>query len=238
MSITPEINDVDISKLFEWRTEVDIIDSEGNEKLHAYIRLVGDAELNRARIAGLRASAELRKKLKNENSDERIAFVPNIDDVEKENIIELLVILNMSNYTEEVEKTLKVPFPKEPVSDAPLEEKEEYQKEVDDYPDKRMEKIREAVGKRVDKERKLLNKKSIKELVSEYEKLLISQMCEAEMNNTFIGYSIYFGSFKDEDFKQKLFESYEEYDNLPTYVKDQFFKHYLDLQLGISDLKK
>jgi hypothetical protein len=237
MSLSPEVSDVDISKLFEWRTDITILNSSG-EELNAYMRLVGDAELNRARIKGLRASADLRKKLNNVNSDERIALVPSLDSIDKENIIELLIILNMSKYREPIEKEIRIPFPKEISSDASLEEREKYQKEIDDYPDKRMDMIKKALDKRVNSERKLYNKKSIEELLSEYEKLLISQMCEAEMNNTFIGYSIYFGTFKDEGFKYKLFESFDEYNNVPTYVKDQLFESYIKLQLGISELKK
>jgi hypothetical protein len=237
MSITPEVNDVDISKLFEWRTEITVTASDG-EEIKAFMRLVGDAELNRARVSGMRASAELRKKLKDKNSDERLAFIPILDTTEKENVIELLLILYMSMYREEVEKTIETPFPKEPASDAELEEKEKYQAEVDEYPVKRLEIIKKEINKRVNRERKLFLKKPLNELMDEYEKLVIDQMCQAEMNNTFIEYSIYFGTFKDEDFKNRLFNSYDEFKNLPTYAKEQFIDRYINLQLGITDLKK
>jgi len=237
MSITPEINDVDISKLFEWRTEITVKNTE-DEEVIAYMRLVGDAELNRARVAGLRASAELRRKLKKEDSDERLAFIPILEITEKENIVELLLILYMPLYREEITSKINIPFPKEPASDSELEKREKYQKEIDDFPRKRLEIIEKELNKKVDTERKLLSKKSIKQLLIEYEKLVIDQMCQAEMNNVFIGYSIYFGTFKDKDFKKRLFSSYEEFENLPSYAKDQFIGKYIDLQLGMSDLKK
>lgn len=56
-----ERNDVDIFRLFHWGKEVTIFDKYGNELTNVYMRLVGDAELNLARVFAIRRSAELRK---------------------------------------------------------------------------------------------------------------------------------------------------------------------------------
>jgi hypothetical protein len=237
MSITPEVNDIDISKLFCWKKKVEI-NGVSEKPITVYMRLIGDADLNRARVASLRASAELRKKFKDENSDEYLAYIPEMDNIEKENITELIIMLNMSEYRGAVENKVKVPFPKEPSANASLESKEKYQEKVDNYPTVKFNKIKEELQKFVDKERIALNKKNKEELMNLYKNLLVNQLCESKMNTAFIGYSIYFGTYLDDELTQRFFNSYESFENLPGYAKEQFIEEYINIQLGMSDLKK
>jgi len=58
MAITPEKNDVDISSLFYYRKPVTLIGKDA-EPTTVYMRLVGDAELQRARVKALRDSRNL-----------------------------------------------------------------------------------------------------------------------------------------------------------------------------------
>jgi len=235
--ITPEKNEVDISKLFQWRASIELETREG-EKTTVFVRVVGDAEINQSRVKALRASAELRNKLRDPNSDERIAYIPSVHALEKENLIEMMLTLNMREYADRVRDSVIVKEPKEPGSNATTEQLEKYQKEVDDYPDKRLEKFKEAIEKETDKERKLLNKKGIDILLKEYEEVVISQFCEAELNRVFLGWCVYFGTFATEDYNVRVFKSYDEYENLPAYAKTQLTDFYNKLQLGLVDLKK
>lgn len=237
MTLSPEVNDVDISKLFQWREEKKIKDING-EEFTVYMRLIGDAELNRARVAGLRASGELRKKFKDINSDEYLAYVPDDESMELENLVELYLYLNMPNYRESIEKTTKIPFPKEVSSEATLEQKEKYQEEVDNYPNKRLEVIRKELDKKVEKERTLLNKKPKEYVIDLYKKLIINNMCESRLNTVFLGTSVVFATYKDNEYKERLFKSFDEFDNLPTFAKEQFIEAYIDLQINVTNLKK
>ena len=128
-----ERNDVDISQLFMWGKEFEI---EGNagKKAKVFIRLIGDADLNRARVHALRSSADLRNKLKTKGSDERLAFLPEVGSVERDVLIESISIMNIRDFSQEAVKEVDIPYPIEPDSDAKLEKMEKYQAQVDAYP--------------------------------------------------------------------------------------------------------
>ena len=83
-----EKSDVDISKLFHYGKKFDIQDRNGKKVLTVFIRIVGDADLNRARVYAIRRSAELRERLRSKESDESLAFIPPIESVEKNSLIE------------------------------------------------------------------------------------------------------------------------------------------------------
>ena len=82
-----EKNDVSLAKLFNWGDKFSITDKYGNFITDVYIRLVGDAELNQARVKAIRASREMREKLKTEGTDERMVFMPDFDLMEDKEIV-------------------------------------------------------------------------------------------------------------------------------------------------------
>src|SRR5574339_958829 len=96
MSDVVEKQDVDISKIFQWGRVFEVIDPTKDDESLAfvYMKLLGDADLGRARVYALRKRAELRRKLKDENSDERIAWVRSIDEVTNEDLINLIIIFS------------------------------------------------------------------------------------------------------------------------------------------------
>lgn len=235
---TIEKNDISISKLFQWRGKLKVYNRFNKEVLTAYVRLVGDAEANRARVFALRKSAELRKKLRDLNSDERLAYIPDVSVLDKDTLIEVMVLFRTKELTLDAIKEVNLPVPKEPDSDASLEEQEEYQRLVDEYPSKREEVIKEQVNKKLDKERQILSEKTIEELYKSYEIQLINQLCEDEMLRRYREMCVYFGSYKDKNYSERLFNSFDEFDNLPSEIKEQFMDFYLALDLSGEDLKK
>lgn len=236
--MTVEKNDIDISSLFRYGDKFEI-DVKKGKKLSVYIRLVGDAELNQARVFALRKSAELRSKLKKEGSDERLAFIPvEYESIPKESLIEYVTGSFVPEITKEAIQEVIVPYPVEPDSDAPLENLEKYQKEVDEYPKRREEAVREYIKNSTDKKRNQLSKLSTDELAKIFENNMISQLCEEEMLNQFRQKCAYFGTYRDKNYTQKLFKSYEEFENLPPEVKNDIITFYLTLDLGIDELKK
>jgi hypothetical protein len=233
---TIERNDVDLSKLFSWRKEFSIIDNSGQEQ-KVYIRLAGDADVNKARTFALRKSAEMRKKLRTEDSDEHFAFIPDKQLVEKDYVVESLILYSVREATLQAYKDVKVTEPKEPKSDATLEEQEKYQKEIDEYPKKVQDAVRKFVDKELDKKRKVLAKMEFDTLFEELEKAIITQQCETEMYAKFKEMCIYSGIYKDNSYKERLFNSFEEFENLPTEIKTEFVKNYDSLEISTEDLK-
>jgi hypothetical protein len=231
-----ERNDVDISKLFSWGNKF-TIEGKGDVKVEAYIRLLGDADLNRARVFALRKSAELRRKLKTPDSEERMARIPEVDLVEKDALVENLVTYYIREATMKAYNEVDVPEPKPLDSDATLEEQEKFQEEVDSYPDRLNEAIRDFITKEIDKERKKLNKRTKEELAEEYEQTLINRHCENEMVKRMKEMCVFLGTYYDPDYKTRLFSSFEQFDNLPVEIKKQFIEHYSSLEISTDELK-
>lgn len=229
-------NDVNISALFKWGTKLEIETPKGKKSF--WMRIVGDADLNRARVFGLRNSADLRKKLKDKNSDERLALVPDFDITDREKATEVILLYKASELTEEARRNLDLKYPKEPSSDASLEDHEKYQKEVDTWAEYVEKEIKKTYNKGVGIEKKRLNKLNEDELLKEYYETVINKLCENEMMRSFQDMCIYFASFKDETYKERLFENVEEFENLPTNVKEQFYAFYTSLNIPTEELKK
>lgn len=229
-------NDVDISELFEWSKKYDL--EYRGKKFEIYDRLIGDAELSRARVFALRKSAEMRRKLRNEDSDERLALIPVFESTTQEEIINGLLLSLTREYTTEAYREIKIDLPIEPDSEAPLEAREKYQEAVDNFPAERSKKIQEYVLKKLDDRRKELDKSKKEDLYKELVDILINQICETEMVNSFREMCAYFGTYKDSAYNKRLFSSYEEFNNLPSDIKNKFIELYFSLDLDIENLKK
>ena len=236
--ITPERNDVDISKLFKWSEKFEIEDLNGDLLEEVYIRVIGDADMNRARVMALRHSADLRKRLKDLDSDERLAYVAEQEDITTEQIINLVVLNKTRGVYSKVAKEVNIPFPKEPDSDATLEQQENYQAEVDAYPEKVKKVIEAEISKIIDKEKATLSKLSDDELYKLYVTTIINDICETEMFDRFSDLCAFFGTYKDAALREKRFESLEEFDNLPMRIKKQYQACYKELELDMNDVKK
>jgi len=233
-----EKNDVDLSKLFLWNKEVEIKDEAGNVVKTVWMRLVGDADLNRARVISLRESAKARESLKTETSDEYMAYIAPLKFSSKENITAGIKLLNMGNYMDEARANVITKFPVEPASDASLEEQEKYQKIIDDFPikwekdlDKELKKIDKRESSRLD----VMDEDALKK---EYVDGLINYICQTSMNDTFHSYCTYFGTYEDAKFRRKAFRSYDDYSNISPRVKQMLEDAYRDLEIPIPQLKK
>lgn len=239
MVATIEKNDVDISKIFHSGDKFDLVNASGKKVKQVYIRLVGDAELNRARVFALRSSADMRRELKTEGSEMRTAFIPyTFEDFETSELIDLVSALSVQEINRRAFKEVNIPIPAEPDSDASLEKQEEYQKIVDEYPKKRYDAIREFIDKELILLKKNLEGKSKTELGKLYENLMIASMCEQEMMNKFKEMCVYFGTFEDKEYRKRLFSSFEEFDNIQTDMKEQLLSYYSSLELTNDELKK
>lgn len=233
-----ERNDINISPLFNWGKEFTLSSVNGEEITKVYLRLVGDSDMNRARIYALRKSAEKRKNLRTEDSDDKLAFILDKGELERERLIAICVLFASKDLSREAVKNVSVPLPKEPKSDAKIEVLEKYQKLVDDYPKKRENALREYISKEVDRLTAELQKKTDDELYNLYVAYVTDELCEEEMLNSFKEMCTYFGTYKDPQFKERFFNSFEDFANLDGYLKQQFMSTYASLEITTDDLKK
>lgn len=233
-----EKNDVDIKPLFTWGREFNILNANDEVVASIFMRLVGDADLNRARIYALRKSAEKRKLLRTPDSDDRLAFIQEEGTLEKERLVALCALLSTKKLAKEAYKEVTIPEPKEPKADASTEELENYQKEIDEYPEKLDIALREYISKRVDQLTKVFEAKSEHELYTLYVDYFIDELCESEMLTAFKEMCTYHGTFKDNQYKTKFFDSFDDFKNLDGNLKQQFIGAYESLDVSPEELKK
>jgi hypothetical protein len=241
MSDVIEKNDVDLSRLFGWGRVFEVVNPQTQESdALVYMKLLGDADLGRARVYALRKSAELRRKLKDTNSDEYLAWVRDISEVEVQDLINLITVFSMREVSKNAREKVKIPTPKPPKTTANLEKMEDFQKQVDAYPEKRAKAIEDAVTKEIAILQKSLKEKSKEELYRQYVKMLTDEFCERIAVDAFEDYQTYLGCYSDDTYKadKRFFEDFEAFDNLEPTIKLQFKDAYRSLDIELSELKK
>lgn len=229
--------DVDISKLWKWKKEILINDENGEILFKGYLRIPGDADVNRARVASLRESAKLRAMLKDKDNFDRYAYILPVELIE-ENLLDYVLGLSLREYLSNIDKEIDLPIPAKPDEDAPTEEHEKYQIKVDNWAKERLAKINELAEKERNKLEQKLSKLSLEELYKIYEEKAINLFCDSLVAEVFTDYCIFYGLYKDGQFKKRFFENFEDFDNLPTWVKDRLRLEYSNLSLNYEELKK
>ena len=234
-----EKNDVDITQLFKWSKETVIRDPYSGVTVSVYLRLVGDADMNRAKAQAYRKSAELRKKLKTPDSDERTIFLTELDTyVEKESIIQAIILLEMPEYYQQAIRVVDVKEPKEPKSFASQEEQEEFQSSVDKYPAKFSKALEKELQRIREVREEELNKFEREKLYGLYENTVINRLCEEELKEHYYKNCVFFGSYKDANFKVKAFKTFDEFENSHQQLQNTLRDEYIGLELGTDLLKK
>ncbi len=233
-----EKNDIDLSKLFMWSSEVSVLDAKGEELTKVFMRVVGDKDLSRARVFSLRESAELRKSLNTEGTDEYEAFISSIEYATPENIVVGIKLLMIQDLVAEARKSTILKYPKEPDSDAPLAEHEAYQKEVDEFPENFDEIVQKETDKLMDREEKRFKAQNVKTKKKEYANLMTNYVCQTEASRRFTDMCVFFATYNDEGLKIPAFKSFEEYDNSAGELKEQLRDSYEKLDMGMGQIKK
>ena len=233
-----EKNDVDIEKLFSWGKVFVFENWNGEEEAFIYMRLLGDADVNRARVYALRKSAELRKELSDTNSDIRWATIKQMDAMEINDIVNYILIFSMREITNNAVQEVRVPAPKPPKAKARLAALEKYQKEVDEYPKKRLEALNKIIQRETDKLRNYLATESKETLYKRYVNTLIDEFCEREALKAYSDMECYLGCYKDDEYKNRFFSSFEKFDNLLEDQKSIIKNAYSKLGISTDDLKK
>lgn len=230
-------NDVDIRPLFRWGKEVEINDASGNP-VKLYVRIVGDAELNRARVYGLRTSKELRKKLRDKESDERLIYIPDWNDLEINQVCDIYLSLVAREIVQAVIKDLDMNLPAEPKSGASLEEEEEYQTKLDNWSEDRRRLIEAGVAIEMEKRRAKLSGMPKEELDKLTERTAINELCEDAMYKAFIDWVLSKAVYTDPEYKNLLFKDVEDFKDLMPDANEALASAYEEINLGMETLKK
>ncbi len=231
-----EKNDVDISRLFQWGASLDVVTPQGS--ITVWVKILGDADVNRARIYALRKSADMRKCMLDLDSDERVGLIPALDTSNKDKVVEMLLTLRVKELADVANDTLEIKYPKDLRSTATLEEQEKHQKIVDDFPTYVANLHRKAMDKEVAKERKRLNRLSMVKLEKLYTDTLVEHVCETEMYKAFQDRSVWLACYQEDSYKKLLFSDFDDFVNLPPEVKEQLIDFYGTLSIDIDTLKK
>jgi hypothetical protein len=229
--------------LLRWKKEVEIKDPQGNVIEHAYIRIIGDYDLQESfRLARI-ASTKRRAKLRDITSEEYEDEVSVLDAADLSQCVEIITTARMSLFEAEAASATTVPdLPElEEVAidpDAPtLEEQEkldtrlaeveaEYQKQLNEYIEtKRQELIVEIGALSLEQAREMA-----KEEISNV--LALGAFMDA-LNNE----RLWRATYVDKAFKERAFDSVEEFKNAASYIRTQLIEAYQQLEIGPDELK-
>lgn len=227
-----------IEELFRWRGKVEIKDNEGNVVETLYQRVVGDADIQRARLAALKASKLKRRALKDKTSDDALIDLPFEDDYTHEELVTLIIFSKYSTFRQNAEFNIEEKKVKEPKSEATLEEQEEYITKVEEAKKEYEEKVNNRIKEQGEKLEAELKEKTVEELFDMYMKEHIDIICRLEMIKVFDEYATFFGTYGDEKFKERRFTTIEAFRDLSPRVKNQLLQNYKDLEMNLSDVKK
>ena len=233
-----EKNDIDISKLFNYTQEVVV---EGNGKtVTFYQKVVGDADVNRARVYALRESNKLRENLRNPDWEDRIGYITDLSGESKASVVEFIINLERGELTRkaftQAKDTMKLPVA--PPSGASLEKQEEYQKEIDNHFDNIAEIASPILSKLISEKTKKYSEISIEALRDTYEVVAITLLTDNLFMTSFQEMTTFLGTFADAEHITLAYASIKELQNELTSLKKLLLEEYSNLDLSSTDLKK
>jgi len=235
---------MDLENLFKWKGEIIIRDSKGEpvilrkKPLVLYQRIVGDANIQIARQKALKASADLRKELRDEDSDIQAAFLPEVEGIDNERLSNSVALNKILELREVAEQNITQPRKPAALSgSASLEEQEKYQQGWEDYQKELETRINGELTKHLEKERKQLMENPRETLVQMFKETAINNLCKSEMLRVFNSWCAYFGTYRDKAMENRAFNSFEKFENSARELKGQIIGGYLQLELSGEDIK-
>ena len=233
-----EKNDVDINRLFTWGTVFELTYPGTDEVSMVYMRLVGDEDMNKARVYALRKSREFRNTLRDTSTDDSMALIPPFEDVPYEDLSNMVAMFSTRSLSKKSIRDVSIDLPKQPKDNASLEKQEEYQNKIDLYKGQleiaRMDYVREGI----ENIKKNISDVSHEDLYKMYVKALTDEFCELKSLAALRDFTTYCGTFSDRDYTKRYFDSIEQFLDLPTHLKEQFVSAYQSLEIGGEELKK
>ena len=227
-----------IDELFRWRGKIEITGSEGEIVETLYQRVIGDADIQKARLEALKASKLLRKALKDIDSDEYLVNIPFEDDYTQEELTTLIIFSKYSSFRQNAELRVNETRVKEPKSDATLEEQEEYITKIEEAKQTYEESVNEEIKRQGEKLEEELKGNTVLELFNMYKKEHIDIACRIRMIEVFDEFATLFGTYSDEKLKNRRFENIEDFRDLSPRVKSRLMDNYKKIELNLTEVKK
>jgi hypothetical protein len=227
-----------LTKLFHWSIELPIVDQFGVPVTTVYQRVVGDYDLQTARKASLRYTSQLRAKVTKEDSDDYQIYVAPVFTLTRDEKETLALYDSVFELQQEAERMSRLPEPKEPEGHAPTAEFEEYVQLDDTYEDRYLKILNDNTQKLMDRRKEEIAQLSDDELAELVVKNRINALCESELKSKFFEYCVYLGTYEDSTFKKRLYATFEDFNNIPEFLKMQLFKSYADLEMTAINLKE
>jgi hypothetical protein len=228
-----------IAKLFTWSHELHLTGLMNTEVLTVYQRLVGDLDIQKARMTALRYSRELRVQLRDENSDAYVVYLSPVHDLDRDSITTLIMIDNVLPIRSKIEKDFYYVEPKEPDSDeATTEDFEEYAKKWASWEKEREDLLNKKLVKAMDDLKAELDAKSSEELFRQAKQVRLESLCDQELKTKFIEMCTWLGTYSDKNYKQRLFPSFNEFLSQPENLKTQLLNGYAELEMSTIGLKE
>jgi len=226
-----------IEKLFSWTQELEIVGKD-DQIIKVYQRLVGDADLNKARMLSLRYSKTLRDTLSDENSDEYKLYLEDIHTLNRDDLLSMTLFGKLIDIRREIDSKFYFPEPEEPLPDATNEQLEKYQADYDSWEERRKTALTDIIKSKIDEATKELELKSDAELATLAKRSKINMLCEEEIQTKFAEACAFLGTYEDKDFKKRVYTVFEEYLNSPEQYKKQISDGYEKLEMSSVSLKE
>lgn len=232
-----------IKELFTYKKAISLVDNNGKEVAKAWVRLLGEEELNLAYKMSRVASLHKREKFRDHSSVDYSDEIAPVADLTREELLEMILEAQKNKVTsqafvkvdrEEIPKIEE--FAQEP--DAPtLEDQEKLDKAFDDQKSDFDKRIDDYISSRLITIRQEMDQNSTEELVKIAQEEMIGIL---PLNTFFIelaAQKAWRGTFEDAKCTKRIFDSVEEFYNADPLLKKQLTTAYSTLELGSDDIK-
>lgn len=226
-----------IANLFRWHKKVEIRD--GDKVLDTvYIRLVGDAEFQEAKIVALKHSKQLRILLRDKSTDEYAANFSDLHSLTRDELIMGVTFGEIPDYRDEGLLTLPEKDPPELPDDPTLEQQEEHETKIEELRADRAKALTEFIEKRAEERKvEIGEEEDIEKLREIYVRSSINMKCSEEFTRAFREYQVFTGTYADSKFKTLAFDNFDEFDGCAPQLKNRLMTAYISLEMSGEELK-
>lgn len=238
-----------IADLLKYRGEVTLKDKSGNDILYegnpvvVYIRLIGDQDLEDSYKIARAYSADYRAKLRDTESLEYKERVTPVFETDERQCLDIIKAARTSNVEAEARANIERPNLPELAEfsqdgDAPtLEEQEKFDAEI-----ARIEQEYETAVLEYRQTREAIVEDELKDKpLEELRKLaaldIITVLTLPIFFNELMDQKVYRGAFVDKTYREKAFDTVEEFKNADAFIKDQLITKYLQLEVNPDEIK-
>ena len=228
---------VRLEELFRWKHDLEIRDHTDKVVLTVYQRILNDVDAERARLAAVRRSREIRLALRDETSDENATLMEQLEGYDKETLVSVIMLEGIDKLRDRAEEYVRTKFPKHPGEDASMEDIEEYEAAVDAFDEKYSEELIKILEELAEKEKETLRLKTPGELHTLAEKAMENQVCASISTEILYQYYAFYGTYKDKGCITKYFADFSDLEELATEIQNQLVAGYRNLMIGPDELK-